>query len=386
MRRVLSLAFLLILFAWPAHAQMGKAITVTAGTPEDKALNSIAAATDPAQKIQLLDQFMKDFGGNPDLALIANIQYTTAYLDLKDYPKAIAAGDKALAADPDNFSTAVNLVRAAAGLPDAARAFDYADKASAIVARYKASPAPANTPADQWKQQQEDTIKNAESDFAEVQYAVFSSTMQVKDGAARAALLERFLKTYPDSTYATGAHEALPFAYQQAKDGPNMLAAANAVLAKDPSNAATLLLLADYYSEKGQHLDDAAADAQKALDSLAAAKKPDNTSQTDWDKQVSLQKGIAYSVLGQIDVIRGKNAQAVASFKQANPLLESSNYYYGRNLYRLGFTLAKMQQYPEAQKYLQDAINVDSPYRGLAQQTLTKIGGAPAPRHKSSHP
>jgi tetratricopeptide (TPR) repeat protein len=376
---------LLALFAATAQAQIGKTVIVPAGSPEDKAINAITAATDPAQKITLLDQFMKDYGSKADLAMLAETLYTSAYLQQNNYDKAMESGEKVMAADPDNFATAVNLVRAAAGKQDAAKAFDSSDQVLAIVARYKAAPPPAGSSPQAWAGQQADTIKNAQSDIESMQYALFSVASQVADGAQRGAFLERFLKTFPDSVYAGDAREGLAFAYQKAQDTPKMLDAAQQVLTKDPSNVSMLLLLADYYSGQGKQLDDAAADAQKALDALKAAVKPTQTSQTDWDKQTALQKGIAYSALGQIDVIKTRNAAAVEAFMQADPLLESNTYYYARNLYRLGFTLAKMKQIPEARKYLGEAVKIDSPFRALAQQTLATINGSAPPstrRHK----
>jgi tetratricopeptide (TPR) repeat protein len=376
---------LLALFAATAQAQIGKTVIVPAGSPEDKAINAITGATDPAQKITLLDQFMKDYGSKPDLALLAETLYTSSYLQQDNYDKAIESGEKVMAADPDNFAAAVNLVRAAAGKQDAAKAFDFSDQAAAILARYKAAPPPAGSSAQTWAGQQVDTIKSAQSDIESMQYALFSVASQVTDGAQRAVFLERFLKSFPDSVYAANAREGLAFAYQQAQNIPKMLDAAQQVLAKDPSNVSMLLLLADYYSGQGKQLDDAAADAQKALDTLSTAVKPAQTSQADWDKQTALQKGIAYSALGQIEVVRAKNAPGVESFKQADPLLESNGYYYARNLYRLGFTLAKMKQISEARKYLGEAVKIDSPFRALAQQTLATINGsAPATtrRHK----
>lgn len=386
MRRAWIVLFLLISLVLRANAQMGKNISLAAGSPEDKAYSAISAAGDPAQKIALLDQFMKDFGGNPDLALLANQLYASVYLDAKNYDQAIEYGEKVLAADPDNFPGAMILVRAAQGKGDAQKVFDYGDKALAIATRYKAAPAPAGISAEQWKQQQDEMQKTAASDLEFVQYAEFTSAYEVMDGAAKAALFERFLKTYPDSTYARNAVEALAFAYQQANNTPKMLITAQQVLAKDPTNVSMLILLADNYSDKGQHMEEAAADAQKALDALASAKKPDAVSHADWDKQTALQKGMAYSVLGHVDVIRGKSAQAVALFKQASPLLQPYNFYNGRNLYLLGFTLAKMEQYPDARKYLQQAVTVDSPYRSLAQQTLAKIPAGTSSGHKSHNP
>lgn len=370
------LPVLLVLFAFPAHGQMGKNIMLPAGTPEDKALSAISSATDPAQKTALIDQFINDYGSKPDLALLGEILYTSAYLQQNNYDKAIENGEKVMAADPDNFATAVNLVRAAGGKQDAAKAFDFGDQVSAIVARYKAAPPPAGTSQEGWVGQQADTLKAAQPDIESIQYTLFTVASQMKDGAQQAVFFERFLKSFPDSVYAANAREELAFAYQQARNTPKMLDAAQQVLSKDPSNVSMLLLLADFYSGEGKQLDDAAADAQKALDTLATAVKPAQVNQADWDKQVALQKGIAYSALGQIDVIRTKNAAAVAAFKQADPLLQSNTYYYARNLYRLGFTLAKMQQSADARKYLEQVIKMDSPFRSLAQQTLDKMNGS----------
>jgi len=66
----------------------------------------------------------------------------------------------------------------------------------------------------------------------------------------------------------------------------------------------------------------------------------------------------------------------VDAFKQASPLLKSDAFSYGRNLYRLGFTLAKMQRTPEARTVLTEAVSVNSPYKAKAQETLNKIGGS----------
>ena len=155
----------------------------------------------------------------------------------------------------------------------------------------------------------------------------------------------------------------------------SLLEVAQKILAADPDNVDMLLLLADNWSEKSQELDAAAQDAQKALDLLAQAKKPNQTSDEQWKSQTDLQKGLAYSTLGQIYVTRGRNAQAVDAFLQAAPLLKSNSISYGRNQYRLGFTLAKMKRTAEARVVLTEAASIDSPYKPLARETLAKIGG-----------
>jgi tetratricopeptide (TPR) repeat protein len=90
-------------------------------------------------------------------------------------------------------------------------------------------------------------------------------------------------------------------------------------------------------------------------------------------------------VLGQVYVNNDDNAKAIESFKQASPLLKSDAFSYGRNLYRWGFTLAKMKRIPEARKVLTEAVSINSPYKAKAQETLNKIGGA-APRKGAAKP
>jgi tetratricopeptide (TPR) repeat protein len=169
--------------------------------------------------------------------------------------------------------------------------------------------------------------------------------------------------------------EQTAVAYQQAQETPKMLDTALRILAADPNNISMLLLVSDYWSENNQQLDKAAADAQLALDQLAQAKKPDNLSDDQWQQQMSLQKGLAYSAIGEVNVDKGRNEPAVDAFKQASPLLKSNTILYARNLYRLGFTLAKMQRIPEARTVLTEAVSIESPYKARAQATLNKIGG-----------
>jgi tetratricopeptide (TPR) repeat protein len=369
----------LLTLAVPARAQIGKSVAVAAGTPEDAALSEIYAEKDAARRITLLDKFMADFGKG-DLALLGDQLYASAYLEQKNYDKAFEYAEKALALDPDNLSSAISLVHAAEGQGDAAKLFDAGGRVSAILTRYKAAPPPPGAPPEEWERRKAENLGSAQADASYVEYALFNAAYQTRDPAAKAALLERFAGAFPNSSYRVRAEEEAAFAYQQTQNYPKMLSAAQKVLEADPDNVSMLVLLADYWSERGQELDKAVADAQKAIDVLGKAKRPEGVSDEQWQQRVSLQKGMAYSALGQVHVNKNRNAQAVEAFKQANPLLKSNPTLYGRNLYRLGFTLAKMRKIPEARSVLGQAVAIDSPYRSLAQQTLDKISGSSAQR------
>jgi len=377
---VLFGAFLILTTA--ASAQIGKSVSVAAGTPEDKDLEAIYAAPDGPDKIALLDKFMADHGTG-DLALLGDQLYAQTYLAQKNYAKVYEYGDKVLALDPDNFSELILMMHAAEERGDAQRIYALGEKVGPLLARYQASPAPAGMSEDQWSAQKAQNLRDAQGDVNYVQYAMVNAAYKTKDLPPRIQLLERYAKAFPDSQYTLAVREQTAIAYQQAQNTPKMIETAQSILTKDPDNISMLLLLADNWSENGQQLDKAGADAKKALELLGKAQKPDNVPDDQWQKQVSIQKGLAYSALGQVYVNNNQNAQAVDAFKQASPLLKSDAFSYGRNLYRLGFTLAKMQRTPEARTVLTEAVSVNSPYKAKAQETLNKIGGSTA--KKSAH-
>jgi tetratricopeptide (TPR) repeat protein len=384
-RLIVSLVFILGL-ASGASAQIGKSVPVPAGSDEDKAVAAITAAPDGPEKVALLDKFMTDYGKG-DFELLADQLYVQTYLAQKNYAKVYEYGDKALALDPDNLSSAVSIVRAADAQGDMPKLFDTGEKVAAIITRFKASAAPNGVLPDQWATTKQQALTDEQADIGFVEYSLANAAFKTTDPAARTKLFERYSAAFPDSPYTINVREQTAIAYQQMQNVPKMTETAQSVLASDPNNVSMLLLLADSWSDSGQQVDKAAAYAQKALDALKDAKKPDNLTDDQWQQQTSIEQGIADSTIGEVDVIKGKNAPAVDSFKLANPLLKSSNYYYGRNLYRLGFTLAKMQKTLEARTVLTEAVSVDSPYKAKAMETLNKIGGPvskTAPAHKKS--
>lgn len=376
MRRLGLSALLAVLCAMTTKAQIGKTVVVPAGTPEDKATNAIYAEQDPAKRIALLDQFAADHPSG-DLALLADQLYVTAYTSEKNYDKAFEYGEKALAIDADNLATAVNLVRAAEEAGDQAKLFHYGEVVGAILARFKAAPPPSGTSAASWAETQKDALAKEQQDAEYVESALYGAAFKAADPPTKAELFARYAAAFPDAPNRSEAESEAVVDYQAAENTPKMLEAAQQALKDNPNNVTVLVLMADYWSGQGKELDVADADAKKALAALPSAKKPEGFTDEQWQQQTSLQKGLALSAEGQVDVIHGNNAVAIQDFAQASPLLKSDNYSYGRNLYRWGFTLAKMRRIAEARRILTQAVDTKSPYSSLAEQTLSKIGGSP---------
>jgi tetratricopeptide (TPR) repeat protein len=385
MRRRLWLFGILLLYGVTSASaqQIGKFVPIQAGSEVDHALTEINAATDPAQKLALIDKFAEGPGKEGDYPLVADGLYVEYYLAQKNYDKAFEYGDKLFALDPDNFQNAMNMIRAASEKGDADRLISYGEKTQGILKRYKDAPALAGTSATQWKEQKSQTLESNKDAIAYIQQAVFSGAYQAKDAAKRAALLTRFAQIFPDSPYANQALGVAATAYQQAQNAPKMLEVAKGLLAKDPNNLGMLLLLSDYYCDKTDQLAKAETYAKKAISLLDAAPKPEGVTDEQWAQQKSLQKGLALSSLGQVNIEKKDNAQAVANLKTAAPLLKPDDGSYARNQYRLGFALLNLKRNAEAKEAFTQAASVNSLYKALALEKLKAGAGAATARRKT---
>jgi tetratricopeptide (TPR) repeat protein len=379
--KLLIAAFLVLgCSACPAMAQqIGKYVPIQAGSDADHALTAINAATDPAQKLALIDKFAAGAGQEGDYPITVNGLYVETYITLKNYDKAFEYGDKLFALDPDGFANAQNMVRAASEKGDVDRLISYGEKAAGIMQRFKAATAPAGSSEQQWEQNKALALEANKDGYIYIQQVVFSGVYQVKEPGKRAELLARFAKIFPDSPYANQALGVAATSYAQAQNTPKMLEVANGLLAKDPDNLGMLLVLSDYYCDKPDQLAKAETYAKKAISLLDSAQKPEGTSDEQWGQQNNLQKGLALSSLGQVNIEKKANTQAVDNLKAAAPLLKQDDASYGRNQYRLGFALLNLKRTAEAKEAFTQAASVNGPYKSLAQDKL-KAAAAPA-RH-----
>jgi tetratricopeptide (TPR) repeat protein len=376
MRKILFFCGFVLACGIPVSAQLVRNISLQAGSPEAAAVQEINATTDSAQKLALIDKFQADLGKG-DYAILANQLYMDYYIEAKNFAKVAEYAQKQLELDRNNYSAATNLVSAESELHDNAKLLDACERTAAILARYKAAQPPEGADAAQWNARRTQELSDQKD---EIQYVaalmrgvVFSATAP----AERAALAERFVAAFPDSPDAASTEALAAGAYQQQRDFTKMTAAAQKALTIDPNNADMLILLADYYSEKGEQLDEAEKDAKRAIDVLPNATKPDNVTGAAWQLQVNIKTGLAWSAEGQVLVNRKDYRGAETAFQKAGPLLKGETAAYARNQYRLGYTYALEKKTQEARAALTEAASFNTPYRALAQDTLAKVN-APA--------
>lgn len=132
------------------------------------------------------------------------------------------------------------------------------------------------------------------------------------DPTAKAAALESFLQTYPQSVVKQAVLDILMDTYQSLNNPDKTLSAASRLLQVDPNNMKAIFI--SVYVKKNQCLktsdaqtcDDAGALAQKGL----ALQKPAGVSDDEWKKQTAATFPIFHSALALDDILGKKDIKA----------------------------------------------------------------------------
>ena len=145
------------------------------------------------------------------------------------------------------------------------------------------------------------------------EYNAYVGVVQQSDAAAKISGLEAFLSQYPNSVMKEDALELLMGAYQQTNNAAKMNEAAQRLLQANPNNLRALALMA--YTKRAaaeanqnpqQNLAEAAQYADRGLQALKTASKPEGMSDADFEKLKSQMSTIFNGVSG-IAALQSKN-------------------------------------------------------------------------------
>jgi tetratricopeptide (TPR) repeat protein len=186
-----------------------------------------------------------------------------------------------------------------------------------------ATPSQTGQPASPAQPQQKKEIKDP------AEYNAYVGAVQQQDPNAKISGLEAFLTQYPNSVMKEDALEVLMSAYQQTNNQAKMLETAQRVLQANPNNLRALALLAYVkraQAEAGQNpqqnLAEAAQYANKGLEALKTAPKPDGMSDADFEK-LKTQMSVIFNGAAGIAALQNKDyptAQAdLRAAVQADP-------------------------------------------------------------------
>jgi hypothetical protein len=181
-------------------------------------------------------------------------------------------------------------------------------------------PAPAQQPQQQPQTQQPQpgtSQPQAQQQKKEIkdpaEYNAYVGAVQQADAAAKISGIEAFLSQYPNSVMKEDALELLMGAYQQTNNAAKMNEAAQRLLQANPNNLRALALMA--YTKRAaaeagqnpqQNLAEAAQYAERGLQALKTATKPEGMSDADFEKLKSQMSTIFNGVAG-IAALQSKN-------------------------------------------------------------------------------
>ena len=180
------------------------------------------------------------------------------------------------------------------------------------------SAAPAQTPPAAAQPQQKKEIKDP------AEYNAYVGAVQQKDAAAKVSGLEAFLAQYPNSVMKEDALELLMVSYQQTNNQAKMMDTAQRILQANPNNLRALALLSYIkraQAEAGQdaqnNLTQGAQFADRGLQALQTAPKPDGTSDADFAKMKTQMSAIFNGTSGMAALQAKNYAQAQQHLRAA---------------------------------------------------------------------
>jgi len=356
---VLVLSFSLVGFGQATR------IVIGAGTPEDKALQTIGAETDAQKRLALLDQFNKDYASNQAAVAYGYWQMLQAYQSLSEFDKAIAAGEKAIELAPGNLEILGSLCGVAENLKNFSKMVEYAAKGGKAFNGIAKQPKPADMSAQDWANRIEQDQNAYRQSYEYLEAAAVNAIGNESDAKKKLALIEQFTPAFPNSKFETEITQLTMAALQGLNDPAKSIQFGEKALKNNPDNVSTLLLLANAYVDENKNLAKAVEYGQKAV-KLSAVKDDANPDQ-------KLTAGMAKSTLGWAYLKQDKAALAAPELKDAVGLLSDNAQLLEEAYYRAGFAYAKLGKKADAQDVLQKCIAMNGPFLKYAKDLLNEV-------------
>lgn len=380
MRKLFSAAMLAgwSLYALPLAAQLQCSVVVN--TPEDEVMLAVNGATDnPQDQIAALDKYAQAHADSKFMPCVNN-SYTMAYLKLNNFDKAIEYGEKNITANQLDINQMLNLMKAyVASGKVTDLSFDVINKAAAEIVVESNPTRPSNMSDADFAKVKDDAAATAKDQRAYAEYAFFQLLPRVTDPNKRVQALDAFMKAYPDTPNAAQVNFQYFVAYKEINNPAKADEYGEKSIAADPTNVATLNLVADDYSSRQTNLDKASEYAKKVLELAPAMKKPEGMSDADFKTNQNTQLGLAHITLGYVlfqkEAASHRVAPAIQEFKSAIELLNGNPSLQGRALFNMGYAYEVLA--PANHKAADDALSrsaaIASPWQAQAKDLLAKV-------------
>ena len=368
------LVFVCLLFlSAPSPAQIDK-IGFAAGTPEDQALNAITSEQDAQKKTAMYEDFIQTFSSNSEAVAYGDWQLAQIYQGNGDLPKALEAGDKAIAASPRNLDILVTQAGIAQQAKNSDKVIDCAVSGGTLYNSLDKQTKPEGMSDADFANRISQDKDSSKSSYEFLEVTAFNVIAAEGSAQKRMTYIERFTPAFPNSRFADPVSSYAMMSLSELKDMKRLVAYGEKTLATNPQSLPALLLLANAYSEDASpgSAAKAVSYAQKAID-VAKADAPDA------DRSRKLSGGAAHSTLGYALMKQDKTAAAVPELKAAASLLKGQDdQQYTIALYRLGYAYAKLNKVADAKAALTEAASIAGPMQQPSKDLLAKVNSARA--------
>jgi tetratricopeptide (TPR) repeat protein len=376
MRRILQITLAAaLLLAGPGASAAKRKLNVNTETPEGTLLKSATDEADPAKKVTLLEEFVTKHPDHESATWVWG-ELQAAYLKANAFDKAIAAGEKVLAADPEDAAIANGNLKAAEAKKDAALVKKWAAAAHESASKAASAPKPSSEEeAEHWKA----SVEYAKQLAVYADYALFAMASQTPDHRQRIELAEALAKQNPQSEYNAAFLPQLMVSYQAINNHDRALEVAERVLQTDPNNDNMLLYAASKYYEK-KNPAKVREYAAKLVETLPGKAAPQGMAAEEWARNRDLRLGIAQWMLGVLASNEQKWADADKHLRAAVPLVKDNKDLTAESLfhlalanYKLGDPKQDKARILDALRFNQQCAAIASPFQAQAKKNVAAI-------------
>ena len=367
MKSVLSV---FVLVALTASAQVDK-IIITAGTPQDQAIQAISKESDAQKRVAMLQEFVQQFASDPQSVAYGNSQLAQEYFQQGDAGKAMEFGEKALAAQPNNLEIIMSLTPIAQKMNANEKVVDLAVRGGTAFNGIAKQARPEGIADAQYAEKIKSDQDPYRQTYEFLQTSALNALTAETNERQRMNDIDRFNSAFPDSPYEENVLQLAVYSLSQLKDQARLHSFADKALARSPNSISTLVVLAATFAEEPDQASTsrAATYARKALDISTTHPVEDPAKQ-------KLYSGLAHSALGYCLLKQEKATAAIPELKIATAELQGQKEPYSVAVFRLGYAYAKSNQVAAAKASLSEAASIEGPYQQTARDLLTKIAAA----------
>lgn len=354
-----------LLAAVPAAAQRYH-ITYTPNSQEGLMLQLIEQL-DGAAKIQQMEDFLKRYPTHPSVAWI--YAYMQDYFTrTNDMDRAIAAGEKLFALNPDDLETAVNNQRLAEKKGNPELTAKWTELATKSAQKLIGAPKPFYVTQEEWDKR----LAYAGGLINQGDYTLYKKAMEAEKANEKIQFFQELIKQAPNSVYTVQALPHLMATYRAAGMNDQALSIAEKILAKDVDHEEALLTVAQVNLDRRTNYPRVITVANRLLTLGQASKKPESFSKEEWDKRRAFYAGAAYTILGNANVFQNNFEAADKAFRAALPFIKGNTQAEASAYFYIGWSNYYLEKYKEAAAYFKLCISLPSPFQ---QQAVRQIDG-----------